>query len=204
VRVLEKGAGLSLRGAPSTGLRVNSGDEAISQVLSDKSKGCFAPLAMTQPKTSQPLSRTSAIITPEQEQGVRVPAERQMCRVDLGPVDFIPPGEGRAYVVNDLTIAVFRQRDGRLFATNNHCPHRQGPLADGIFGAGKVICPLHAWKFDLEAGRCLGENVTIPIYPVRVVSGHIEVEIELISSDPPRRKPWAGDGGNALSVETEK
>jgi len=197
-------AGLSLQGAPSTGLRINSGDKTISQVLSDKSKDCFTPLAMTQPETSQTPSPTSAIGTPEQEQEVRDTAERQICRVDLGPVDFIPPGEGRAYVVNDLTIAVFRQRDGRLFATNNHCPHRQGPLADGIFGAGKVICPLHAWKFDLESGHCLGENVTIPIYPVRVVSGHIEVEIEPTSSDPPQQKPWADDGGNALSVETEK
>jgi nitrite reductase (NADH) small subunit len=196
VRVLEKGAGLSLRGA--------AGDEAISQVLSDKSKDCFAPLAMTQSETPQTLSLTSAVVTPEQEQVVRVTVERQVCRVDLGPVDFIPPGEGRAYVVNDLTIAVFRQRDGRLFATDNHCPHRQGPLADGIFGAGKVICPLHAWKFDLESGRCLGENVAIPIYPVRVVSGHIMVEIEPTSSDPPQRKHWAGEGGNAHLVGTEK
>ena len=196
MRVLEKGAGLLLRGAV--------GDEAISQVLSDKSKDCFAPLAMTQPKTSQTLSRTSAVVAPEQEQVVRVTAERQVCRIDLGPVDFIPPGEGRAYVVNDLTIAVFRQRDGQLFATDNHCPHRQGPLADGIFGAGKVICPLHAWKFDLESGRCLGENVAIPIYPVRVVSGHIMVEIEPTSSDPPQQKHCAGEGGNALLAGTEK
>src|SRR5262245_57778108 len=73
--------------------------------------------------------------------------------VDLGPIHFVPLGEGRAYVVNDLTIAVFRQRDGRLFAVDNSCPHRGGPLADGVVGAGKVICPLHALKFDLETGR---------------------------------------------------
>jgi nitrite reductase (NADH) small subunit len=97
--------------------------------------------------------------------------------VDLGPVDFIPLGEGRAYVVAGRTIAVFRQRDGRLFAADNKCPHRGGPLADGIAGAGKVICPLHAWKFDLATGRCLGEEVRIRTYPVREVNGHIVVEI---------------------------
>jgi nitrite reductase (NADH) small subunit len=97
--------------------------------------------------------------------------------VDLGPVGFIPLGEGRAFVVNQIMIAVFRQRDGRLFATDNTCPHRGGPLADGIVGGGKVICPLHAWKFDLETGRCLGENVTIRTYPVRVVGGRIVVEV---------------------------
>lgn len=196
MRGLEKGARLSLRGA--------AGDEAISQVWSDKGKDCFAPPAMTRQETSQTLSLTSAVVTPEKEQIVRVTVERQVRRVDLGPVDFVPPGEGRAYIVNDLTIAVFRQRDGRLFATDNACPHRGGPLADGIFGAGKVICPLHAWKFDLEIGRCLGENVAIPIYPVRVVSGHIVVEIGPTSSDPPQRKHWAGEGGNALLVRTEK
>ena len=97
--------------------------------------------------------------------------------VDLGPVDFIPLGEGRAYVVADLTIAVFRQRDGRLFASDNECPHRGGPLADGIVGAGKVICPLHAWKFDLATGRCLSEEATIRTYPAREVNGRIVVEI---------------------------
>lgn len=97
--------------------------------------------------------------------------------IDLGPVGFIPLGEGRAFVVKDLTIAVFRQRDGRLFATNNACPHRGGPLADGIVGGGKVICPFHAWKIDLETGRCLGEEVTVRMYPVREVGGRIVVEL---------------------------
>lgn len=98
--------------------------------------------------------------------------------VDLGPVEFIPLGEGRAYVMAERAIAVFRQRDGRLFATDNQCPHRSGPLADGIIGAGKVICPLHAWKFDLETGRCLsGDTATVRTYPVRAVNGRIVVEV---------------------------
>jgi nitrite reductase (NADH) small subunit len=101
----------------------------------------------------------------------------QCHEVDLGPVDFIPLGEGRAYVVAGRTIAVFRQRDGQLFASDNECPHRGGPLADGIVGAGKVICPLHTWKFDLATGRCLGEEVTIRTYLVREVNGHIVMEI---------------------------
>jgi len=97
--------------------------------------------------------------------------------VDLGSVEFLPLGEGRAYVVNDLTIAVFRQRDGRLYATDNACPHRGGPLADGIVGAGKIICPLHAWKFELESGHCLAENATIRTYPVREVNGRILLDL---------------------------
>jgi nitrite reductase (NADH) small subunit len=107
--------------------------------------------------------------------------------VDLGPVNFIPLGEGRAYIVNDLTIAVFRQRDGRLFAADNSCPHRGGPLADGVVGAGKVICPLHAWKFDLETGRCQGENVALRTYPAQIVNERIVVEIGLAPTELPQR-----------------
>jgi nitrite reductase (NADH) small subunit len=124
--------------------------------------------------------------------------------VDLGPVNFVPLGEGRAYIVNALTIAVFRQRDGRLFAADNLCPHRGGPLADGLVGAGKVICPLHAWKFDLETGRCLGENVAIRTYPVQEVNGRIMVEIGPTPADLPQRNNGTGEGENALLVGAKK
>ena len=97
--------------------------------------------------------------------------------VDLGPVGFIPLGEGRAFVVKETTIAVFRQRDGRLFATDNTCPHRGGPLADGIIGGGKVICPFHAWKFDLETGCCVGENTGVRTYVIRAVNGRMVLEL---------------------------
>lgn len=102
---------------------------------------------------------------------------RRWHEVDLGPLDFIPLGEGRAYIVAGRHIAVFRQRDGRVFAIDNRCPHRGGPLADGIVGGGVVICPLHAWKFDLHTGRCLGEDVALETYPVRVVNGRILVQL---------------------------
>jgi nitrite reductase (NADH) small subunit len=112
------------------------------------------------------------------ENGAGLNAGRRCREFDLGPVESIPLGQGQAYIVADLIIAVFRQRDGRLFATDNNCPHRNGPLADGIIGAGKLICPLHAWKFDLETGHCLGEEVTIQTYPVREVNGRLMVEIQ--------------------------
>ena len=98
-------------------------------------------------------------------------------QIDLGPLDFIPLGEGRAYTFGRKTIAVFRQRDGRLFATDNMCPHKAGPLADGLVGSGKVICPLHMWKIDLETGRCLGEDGAVRTYPVRAVNGRILVTL---------------------------
>jgi nitrite reductase [NAD(P)H] small subunit len=76
--------------------------------------------------------------------------------VTLGPVDAIPLGEGRAFVVDGEAIAVFRTRAGGLFATQAFCPHRSGPLADGLIGRTTVLCPLHSFAFDLASGRSLG------------------------------------------------
>lgn len=93
--------------------------------------------------------------------------------VPLGPVEAIPLGQGRTYVVDGRAIAVFRQRDGQLFATQNACPHRGGPLADGIIGAGKVICPIHARQFDLTTGASADGDYAVQTYPVRIEGGEI-------------------------------
>ena len=73
--------------------------------------------------------------------------------VNLGRVDQIALGHGRCFVVAGEEIAVFRLRDGKIFAVANKCPHRQGPLSEGVVGNGKVICPLHGHKFDLTSGQ---------------------------------------------------
>ena len=93
--------------------------------------------------------------------------------INLGSVETIALGQGRCYLVGDEEIAVFRQRDGRLFATQNHCPHRQGPLSEGVIGAGKVICPLHAHKFDLTTGAGSERAECVKVYVVRDLNGEI-------------------------------
>lgn len=74
---------------------------------------------------------------------------------DLGPSAVIPPGEGRVFEVGSNRVAVFRMRDGELFATQAECPHRGGPLADGLVGAGRAVCPLHGFQFDLRTGEAM-------------------------------------------------
>ncbi len=93
--------------------------------------------------------------------------------VNLGSVDNIPLGQGRCYLVEGEEIAVFRQRDGRLFATENRCPHRQGPLSEGLCGAGKVICPLHAHSFDLATGQGAEPGEALRVYPVSESNGEL-------------------------------
>lgn len=90
---------------------------------------------------------------------------------DLGPVDAIPLGEGREYTVAGVRLAVFRLRTGGLAATAAACPHRGGPLADGITGMDAVVCPLHGRRYSLTAGRDGGGGEPVACHPVRVGPG---------------------------------
>ncbi len=70
----------------------------------------------------------------------------------LGPVDQIPYGEGRAFDVAGDQVAVFRARDGRIYALSAICPHKGGPIADGQIDTRIVLCPLHLNAFELATG----------------------------------------------------
>jgi nitrite reductase (NADH) small subunit len=80
----------------------------------------------------------------------------------------IPPGEGRNFEIAGRRLAVFHARTGEVFATQAECPHKQGPLADGLVGGATLICPLHAWKFDLRTGAPRLGSCGITVYPARV------------------------------------
>jgi nitrite reductase (NADH) small subunit len=89
--------------------------------------------------------------------------------LNIGSVERIPPGEGRAIQISNLSIAVFRARNGRVFATNASCSHRGGPLADGTIGNRTVVCPLHGCGYDMETGAAVGHNCgDVRTYPVRI------------------------------------
>jgi nitrite reductase (NADH) small subunit len=77
--------------------------------------------------------------------------------VNLGSVERIPVGEGRVFDVGGLRVAIFRTREG-VYATQAECPHRQGPLADGLVGGGQVVCPLHTRKWELSTGKPVGHD----------------------------------------------
>jgi nitrite reductase (NADH) small subunit len=101
--------------------------------------------------------------------------------VRLGSPEDIPLGQGRIYLVDGQALAVFRRRDGRIFALENACPHRGGPLADGLLGDGEVICPLHGWRFDLESGRGLTDPCGVRSFATRIVAGHLYVFLSTAS-----------------------
>ncbi|WP_395093956.1 Rieske (2Fe-2S) protein [Armatimonas sp.] len=95
----------------------------------------------------------------------------------LGSIDQIPPGEGREFLVRNIKLAVFHLRDGSVYATQAECPHRQGPLADGLTGNGIVVCPFHAWKFALATGLPVFGECSIQTYPARLEGTELLVSI---------------------------
>jgi nitrite reductase (NADH) small subunit len=108
----------------------------------------------------------------------------------LGPVEAIPPGEGRAYRVAEREVAIFRTRSGEVYATQARCPHRGAPLADGLVGGGRVLCPFHAYAFDLATGRELANGCPhLQTYPVSVTP---EGEILLGLEDEDQAQPYLG------------
>ena len=92
----------------------------------------------------------------------------------------IPRGEGRVFQIGGTSVAVFHTRDGHVFATEPTCPHKGGPLADGLVGAQKVICPLHGFVFDLRDGQPAGNACrALKTYPAIVnEEGEIIVGVE--------------------------
>ncbi|MCB1960572.1 MAG: nitrite reductase small subunit NirD [Rhodocyclaceae bacterium] len=75
-------------------------------------------------------------------------------------------------------IAVFRNREDEVFAVHDKCPHKGGPLSQGIVHGRTVTCPLHSWKIQLENGEAVAPDVgcTKP-FAVKVEDGAVLLQI---------------------------
>jgi nitrite reductase (NADH) small subunit len=93
-------------------------------------------------------------------------------------VENIPPLEGRAVRIGGVEVAIFHLSD-RFVAIENQCPHKGGPLCDGIVSGTTVVCPLHGWRFDLESGAAVRASLPLCVttFPTRVEDGIILVDV---------------------------
>jgi nitrite reductase/ring-hydroxylating ferredoxin subunit len=100
-----------------------------------------------------------------------------MGRVVVGKVQDVTPGQGKVVEAGDKTLAVFNV-DGRLYAIDNTCPHRGGPLGDGDLDGTLVTCPWHAWRWDVTTGaNANNPAVRVDCYPVTVEGTDLVVEV---------------------------
>lgn len=102
--------------------------------------------------------------------------------VMVGSVDDVPAREGRVAAVGRAEVAIFNL-GVRFAAMDNRCPHEGGPLSDGIVAGAAVVCPLHAWKVNLDTGsveRPCESAVHVRTYPVRVEDGRIYVDVTAV------------------------
>jgi nitrite reductase (NADH) small subunit len=94
----------------------------------------------------------------------------------VGTVDDIPLLEGRSVAIDGRRVAVFRLLDG-FAAIDAHCPHADGPLADGIVADACVTCPLHGRRFDLASGEALNGDESVRVHEVRVEDDKLWVRL---------------------------
>lgn len=101
-----------------------------------------------------------------------------MSWLDIGPVDQIPLRGARVVKTRLGCVALFRTGEDEVFATSDRCPHKGGPLSEGIVHGRAVTCPLHNWVFSLESGEAQGaDEGAIGTYPVRVEQGNILLDV---------------------------
>ena len=98
---------------------------------------------------------------------------------EIGLLADIPRRGARCVTTPQGRIAVFRTAEDRVFALMNSCPHRGGPLSEGIVHGNSVTCPLHNWVISLETGAALGaDEGSTPAIPVRIVDGRVAIRLD--------------------------
>ena len=94
--------------------------------------------------------------------------------IDVGAITDIPSRGARRVPTPNGDVAIFRTGDGRVFALKDACPHKGGPLSQGIIHGHAVTCPLHAWNIELASGRATGaDKGCTPVVPLEVRDGRL-------------------------------
>ncbi len=92
-----------------------------------------------------------------------------MSWIDIGHINDIPLRGARVVKTPVGCIALFRTAENEVFAASDRCPHKGGPLSEGIVHGQSVTCPLHNWVFDLNSGQAQGaDEGQIATYPVQL------------------------------------
>lgn len=100
--------------------------------------------------------------------------------VEIGTINDIPRRGARCVNTPEGRIAVFRTMEDQIFAIDDQCPHKGGPLSQGIVHGAAVTCPLHNWVISLETGKALGaDEGSVKTIAIRLDGDRILAALEL-------------------------
>jgi nitrite reductase (NADH) small subunit len=98
---------------------------------------------------------------------------------EIARLEDIPRLGARVLATDTLNIALFRTASDEVFAISDACPHRGGPLSQGIVHGTSVTCPLHNWKIDLASGEAMGpDEGCTGTYATRVEDGKVYLALK--------------------------
>lgn len=102
--------------------------------------------------------------------------------IEIGQIENIPRRGARCVNTPAGRIAVFRTAEDQIFAIEDRCPHKGGPLSQGIVHAAQVTCPLHNWVISLETGKAQGaDEGSVRTIPLNVVDGRIFMAPDIVT-----------------------
>lgn len=103
--------------------------------------------------------------------------------IDIAALEDVPARGARVVKTRDGCVAIFRSASDEVFALDNTCPHKKGPLSEGIVHGNAVTCPLHNWVISLETGMVQGpDEGQVTTYPARVKDGRILLGAEFLQT----------------------
>ena len=98
--------------------------------------------------------------------------------IDVGGVDDVPVRGSRIVRAPEGDIAIFKAADGAVFALRDKCPHKGGPLSQGIVHGRSVTCPLHNWNIGLDDGQAVApDHGCARSFPVRLEAGEVFLDL---------------------------
>jgi nitrite reductase/ring-hydroxylating ferredoxin subunit len=102
---------------------------------------------------------------------------RSCSTITVGRVEDISPGRCVTVELSDGNELALYNVDGEFHATNNFCPHKGAPLAEGTLCGHTIECDWHGWQFDVRTGQCLTTNEQVEVYRVVIEDGWIKIEV---------------------------
>ncbi|HCR1755022.1 nitrite reductase small subunit NirD [Pseudomonas aeruginosa] len=102
--------------------------------------------------------------------------------LDICALDEINPLGSRVVAGPKGDIAIFRAADDQVFALDDRCPHKGGPLSQGLIYGKRVACPLHNWQIELESGEAVApDQGCAHRHPVRVANGRVLLGLDSVA-----------------------